>query len=199
MKLCLLITLIFSSYSFAKKPKLDRISLAFGTLTENMSGIQTSTDGETPLFSSYNPYFSLGTNLIYFDSFDLSAELSYVIRRKANDSSINKDMFFVRFSANREIPNLNWLRWHAGTSSNILIISGDGSEVMLNNGDGETEYYIPSERQVIFTQTLDLGLEALLDNISLKAFIQFVEPMDKIERTFNSTFSFHYNIPLKEL
>ena len=91
------------------------------------------------------------------------------------------------------------LRLRAGTSLMILTLSGNGGEESLPNGDSNETYYIPTERRTALNQTLDFGVEYLIDRISIRGQAYIYAWLDSNERIITYSTSLSYLIPIKEL
>jgi hypothetical protein len=191
-----ILILTLSTTCLAQEIKLENISLTFGTLSENLNNTQTKVNQKPELFSSFNPYIGLGTEISYFKTFNIELDLNYVIRRTALNPQIKKDQFLISFSATNAFKFNPHLKWHLGTTTSILSIFATGG---ADNDQSGTEYYLPDERRISLTQSLDIGLEYIIDSLSLQTRLLSYEILDEEERSFSLLFSLNYIIPKSEL
>lgn len=196
-----LIFLIFLSMTTVAISKeqfsyFDNVTLSGGNWFENYKSVQTNPSGGTSGFD-VAPYFSTSIDYFIKEKWVLIPELGWVVPREAGDSRISKNLFFLRLDA------AYWLRdnfrLRVGTSLMILNISGNGGEESLPNGDSDETYYIPTERRTALNQTLDFGVEYIVDRISIRGQAYVYAWLDSNERIITYSTSLNYLIPIKEL
>ncbi len=158
--------------------------------------VQETESGDLNGFK-FRPYFSVATDFRLPKQFSLNPESGYVIRENMGDSSLTKDIFFLRADLAYRLHKNFQIR--LGSSFMWITYSGDGSEKKLPNGNGEETYYSPSERRNVLNQTLDFGVEYMVKKTSLRLH-SYVYSADKEEERLNSiSLSLNYLIPIKDL
>jgi hypothetical protein len=194
----LIITLTLSSNLFAAKNKnlFKNITLTMGNWFENFKEVQTDSNGSTDNYK-IAPYFSLSMDYKYNTDFTIIPELGWVITRKAGDSKIKKNLFFTKIDLAYYVKDNFRLR--AGTSLMILNISGSGGEKTLPNGDGQDTYYLPSENRTALNQTLDFGIEYIIERFSIRGSSYMYAFIDSKERMTTYSTSISYLLPWDEL
>lgn len=193
--LLLFILTLSANYTYAKDNKyiFENVTMTMGNWFENFKEVQTDAKGNKDNFD-VAPYFSLAVDYKYNTDFTIIPEIGWVVSREAGDSRIKKNLFFTRIDLAYYVKENFRLR--AGTSLMILNISGEGGEKNLPNGDGEDTYYIPSERRTALNQTLDLGLEFIIDRISIRGGAYIYAFIDSNERMITYSTSLSYLFPL---
>lgn len=192
------IILMVSFHSLAKDQMwhFDNVTLTGGNWFDNYKQVQTSSSGSSKGFE-VAPYFATSIDYYFMEKWVAIPELGWVVQRKAGDDRISKNLFFLRVDA-AYLYNDN-LRFRFGTSLMILNISGNGGEETLPNGDDEEVYYVPSERRTALNQTLDFGVEYIIDRISIRGQAYLYAWLDSNERLITYSTSLSYLIPIKEL
>lgn len=197
----LMISALFLLLSFTALGKdqmwrFDNVTLTGGNWFDNYKQVQTSSSGSTQGFE-VAPYFSAAIDYYISEKWVAIPELGWVVQRNAGDNRIKKNLFFMRMDA-AYLYNDN-LRLRVGTSLMILNISGKGGEEILPNGDNDETYYIPTERRTALNQTLDFGIEYIIDRISIRGQAYVYAWLDSNERLITYSTSLSYLIPIKEL
>ena len=176
--------------------KFQNITLTMGNWFENFKEVQTDSNGNTNNFK-VAPFFSFAMDYKYNPKFTIIPEIGWVVSRDAGNSKIKKNLFFTKIDVAYSLKEN--LRLRAGTSLMILNISGNGGEETLPNGDGEDTYFLPTERRTALNQTLDLGVEYIMDRISIRAVSFIYAFIDSDERMITYSTSISYLLPLDEL
>lgn len=145
--------------------KIDGWQLHAGSHTQNYNAIQTNGSGEIRKFE-FNPVIGGGLNIPLSDNWKFLPEISWVLPKFNEDSKIIKNIFFFRADFAYTFTEWAWLR--LGTSVSVLNQHGRGGKAQLNNGNDTTEFYYPDENHSSVNNTLDLGLEFLYDNWSVR-------------------------------
>lgn len=174
--------------------KFQTLNLQFGTWLENYQQIQGTRAGAKNGFE-FVPYLALGSDYHWKQKFMLSPEIGYVLQR--NSEAIRKNQFFIRGDLSY-LPQ-DWLKLKIGTSLMVLMISGDGGEDTLPNGDSTETYYIPDERRTALNQTLDFGIEASKDDYAGRLQTYIYAWNESEERMITYTLSFIYKWKTKDL
>jgi hypothetical protein len=137
-----------------------------GTHTEFFNNIQVDGTGTQRKFD-LAPTIGFGLlmpteNKLY----SLIPELNWVLPRKAGSSEIIKNLFMIRgdFGYNP----MDWLRLRVGTSLMWLNQHGRGGSAQVNNGNTTSRFYYPDENRTSLNNTLDLGLEAIVDKWAVR-------------------------------
>jgi hypothetical protein len=171
----------------------DKVNLQLGTWMENYQQVQGTQSGDKNGFE-FTPYIGLGLEYKIKPQYLFIPEVGYIIQRTSEE--VKKNQFFIR--ADFAYLPTDWLRLKAGTSLMILMVSGDGGEDTLPNGNSTEVYYIPEERRTAYNQTLDFGVEIFKDNMSAR-FQSFVYAWNESdERLISYALSYNYLIPIKD-
>lgn len=197
-KLIFILCIALNSHCFGKNQMtyFDNLTLTGGNWFDNYKQVQTNEKGSTQGFE-VAPYFAAGIDYYFREKWVLAPEIGWVVQRNAGDNRISKNLFFLRLDTAYFLQDN--LRLRIGSSLMILNISGNGGEETLNNGDSEETYYIPTERRTALNQTVDLGLEYIIDRISIRGAAYIYAWLDTDERMITYSTSLSYIIPIKEL
>ncbi len=191
----LLISISFTTNCFAFGiSSFENLNFQFGSWLENYQQVQSTQSGSKNGFE-FNPYLALGLDYKLRPSIYLTPEIGYIFQRTSED--IRKNQFFIRTDLSY-LAN-DWLKLKLGTSLMILVISGDGGEDTLPNGNSTETYYIPEERRTAYNQTLDFGAEFFKDNMSARVQSYLYAWNESEERMITYSLSFNYNIKIKDL
>jgi hypothetical protein len=192
------LSIIVASFgaAIANTKSFKNIAVNIGSWQEYYMQVQEEKDGELNGFE-LRPYFSIASDYSLPKNFSLIPEAGYVLRENIGDSSLTKDIFFLRTDlAYKVYPNF---QLRVGTSIMWITYSGDGSEKSLPNGNGEQTYYSPSERRNVMNQTLDFGIEYFVEKTSLRL-QSYIYSADKESERLNSiSLSINYLFPVKDL
>lgn len=160
--------------------------LNFGTHTEYFNNIQNDTAGGTRKID-FAPTIGIGM-FIPLANKDLKflPEFNWVLPRSAGSSKIIKNL--LMFRADLGYDALDWLRLRLGTSLMWLNQHGRGGSTQVNNGTGTSTFYYPDENRSSVNNTLDLGVEGLINDewsVRLQTYIYsvFIEERRQISYT----------------
>lgn len=163
---CLTLLITFPSWAQVKGPDaIESWYLHAGTHTQFYNEVQVNSSGKKNSFD-FNPAIGAGLTVPLSENFKLLPELTWILPKFNEDSKIIKNIFFFRVDLAYTIFDWLWLR--AGTSFAILNQHGRGGKATLDNGTETSEFYYPDENHSSINNTLDLGLEFLYDNWSLR-------------------------------
>jgi hypothetical protein len=190
------LTLSSNLLASTNQSKFQNITLTMGNWFENFKEVQTDSNGNTNNFE-VAPFFSFAMDYKYNPKFTVIPEIGWVVSRDAGTSKIKKNLFFTKIDIAYYLKEN--LRLRAGTSLMILNISGNGGEKKLPNGDGEDTYFLPTERRTALNQTLDLGIEYIIDRISIRGGSFIYAFTDSDERMITYSTSISYLLPLDEI
>jgi hypothetical protein len=195
---CFILGLCLINATFAKDQMsyFDNLTLTGGNWFENFRQVQTNSSGSNQGFE-VAPFFSAGIDYFFHEKWNLIPEVGWVVQREAQDSRISKNLFFIRADAAYYLQEN--LRLRLGTSLMILNISGNGGEQRLDNADTTETYFIPSERRTALNQTIDIGLEYIIDRISIRGQTYIYAWNESEERMYTFSLSLSYLLPIKEL
>lgn len=190
------IILTSSNGAFAGVKNFKNLALNIGSWQEYYMQVQEEENGNLNGFE-LRPYISIAADYPLPKNFSIIQEAGYVLRENIGDSSLTKDIYFLRADfAYKVYPNF---QLRVGTSFMWITYSGDGSEKSLPNGNGEETYYSPSERRNVINQTLDFGLEYFVEKTSIRL-QSYIYSADKEEERLNSiSLSVNYLFPVKDL
>ena len=165
------------------------LNLQFGNWLENYDQVQASRSGSKNGFE-FAPFIAVGSDYRLNSKLQLDPEIGWVIQRTEED--IRKNYFFFR----GDLTYTPLPKWHFKIGSSLILhmISADGGEEKLDNGDSEETYYIPSERKTSWVQTLDLATEYQIEDHALR-FQSFIYAWSKSEqRAYSLALSFIYRL-----
>lgn len=147
------------------KPNADKTVQSWvfnvGSHTEFFGEVQSDASGGTRKFE-LAPTIGAGM-LVPMSSMDLKflPEFNWVLPRSAGSSRILKNVFMFR--ADLAYDAWDWLRFRLGTSLIWLNQHGRGGKANVNNGTSTSTFYYPDENRSSMNNTLDVGIEALLN------------------------------------
>jgi hypothetical protein len=150
----------FCAASFAQ----DKYLLNFGTYTEFYNAVQMDPSGGLRTFDPA-PTVGFGLEKKFENGFIFLPEVNWVLPRKSGDS-IYKNIFIGR--ADFSYDMIDWLRMRLGSSIVWLNQHGTGGKENINNGNGTSTFYYPSENRSSFNNTLDLGAEVLFSSLAFR-------------------------------
>jgi hypothetical protein len=165
-----------------------------GTWLENLGQTRSSTSGATNGFEII-PYIGVGLEYNIAPQFLFSPEIGWVIQR--TEDEVSKNIFFLRGDFSYQVKK--WLKLKLGSTFIMQTYSGDGGEDTLPNGDSQEVYFIPEERRTAYNQTLDIGVEFIKKNKSIRLQNYIYAWNQDEERMTSYSLSFNYFIPLEDL
>lgn len=144
-----------------------------GFHTEFFNAVQSDDKGTLRKFDPA-PVVGLGLKLPINASWSFLPEFNWVLPRSKTASNVLENLFMLR--ADWGYSALDWLLLRAGTGLMWLNQHGRGGKETLGNGNSQSTFYYPDENRSSVNNTLDLGIEALLDNwaIRLQTYTYFV-------------------------
>ncbi len=137
----------------------------FGAHTEFFNMIQIDDSGGMRKID-FAPTIGLGVSKPLDSQFSFLPEVNWVLPRNAGSSKIMKNLFMLRADFGYE--PIEWLRLRFGTSLMWLNQHGKGGSTQMNNGNSTSTFYYPDENRSSLNNTLDLGVEAMMDAWSLR-------------------------------
>ncbi len=197
MKIILTVLLFFSlavhAHDWGTK-NIESLNLQLGNWLESYQELQATEDGSKNGFE-LRPFIGLGLDYKINHHFKLHPELNYVIQETEQDISYN--IFVARLDASYLITS-SW-RFKFGSAIAMHMLSADGGDDTLPNGNSEEVYYIPSERRTSYVQTIDLGIDYLAKPyiIRFESLIYHLRKSEK--RSFTYTLSFLYQLDWEKL
>jgi hypothetical protein len=159
--------------------------LNIGNHTEFYNSVQINDSGDTRKIE-FAPVLGAGLYMP-LANYDLKflPEFNWVLPRSAGSSRIIKNLFMFR--ADLGYDPLDWLRLRLGTSLLWLNQHGRGGSAKVNNGTGSSTFYYPDENRSSVNNTLDIGVEALFDDWSVRlqtyTYFVFVEERRQVSYT----------------
>ncbi|MDH5414087.1 MAG: hypothetical protein OEW87_08115 [Flavobacteriaceae bacterium] len=189
----LILSLSFNTYALSLKD-FSHAHLQVGTWQENYQQVQATNSGDTNGLG-LDPYISLALSYPLSTINGVSPELGWVLPRRSD--KITKNIFFLR-SDYYYLP-YRFLKLRLGLSLMINSSSSDGGEESLPNGDSTEVYFLPEERRNSYNQTIDLGVEYIKDQFSLKLQSYIFRWRNEQKRMISHTLSFNYYFPLEDL
>ncbi len=134
--------------------------VGFGSTTRNFSTAQKENSGGTTKFE-FNPTLLVGVNLpidFIASGFYFVPAIGYA-KYSAIDNAFRNEIL-LQYHISQEILS-SFFYLHYGLSNTITKIGGNGSSVSLNNGNGTTNFYAPSESKTSYIASLDIGGEMI--------------------------------------
>lgn len=178
------------------QPELDFDNLGFhlGTLTEFVGSVQIDDQGGKNFFEM-NPFLGFSTQLTLSPQWVFSPELNWVLPRESG-AGVSKNLFMIRgdFGYNYE----DWIRLRAGTSLMVNNIRGSGGVRPLNNGSGQSDFFVPPESQTALNNTLDLGAEIHNKELALRFQTYWYAILNSERRQLSYSLTLTYYYDLKE-
>lgn len=160
---------IFCSATFAQAPPVnpyfEKYIFNFGGHTEFFNNVQIDDSGKMRKLD-FSPTVGLGISKKLESGFFFLPEFNWVLPRKAGSSKIIKNLFMLR--ADLGYMPIDWFAIRLGTSVMWLNQHGSGGSTQISNGTGTSTFYYPDENRSSYNNTLDLGIEAFLNNWSLR-------------------------------
>lgn len=139
---------------------LKAIYAQLGAHTEFYNNIQNDSSGGVRKFD-LAPVLGVGFFFPIVYGFHLIPEINWVLPQSAGSSRIIKNLFMFR--ADVAYDPLEWLRLRLGTSLMFQNYQGRGGKENISNGESSSTFYYPDENRSAFNNTLDAGIEGLID------------------------------------
>ncbi|MBY0517110.1 MAG: hypothetical protein K2P81_09390 [Bacteriovoracaceae bacterium] len=174
---------------------LKNIGFHGGSLTEFVGATQVDANGKTETFH-FNPMIGFSTEVEMVTDWHLIPEFNWVLPRDAGDG-ISKNLFMIRGDVGWRYSD--YWRLRMGTSIMVNNIRGSGGTKSMNNGSGSSDFYIPAESKTAYNNTLDLGVEALLDDFGFRFQTYIYSPLrsDRRQYSYSLTMSYYYDMEKK--
>ena len=170
IKWCFLLSLLltFSTGVFAQRSsgveQIQAYALNVGNHTEFFDGVQSDANGNSRKID-FAPTIGGAIVLPISESLTFNPEINWVVPH-SSDTKIIKNLFMFR--ADLGYKPVDWLRLRLGTSLMWLNQHGGGGSTEVSNGNSTSTFYYPDENRSSLNNTLDLGVEWLLDSWALR-------------------------------
>lgn len=136
-----------------------------GTYVPYFKKAQTDAGGDTK-FLEINPSIGFGMQFNTPWGHFFTPEIGYVMHRNTIDN-VEKHTIYILYGFAMRITNTFLFRYGLGTFQETQ--TGGGGAIYLNNGNGYTAFYEPSEEITTYNTNLLLGVELFTDpKISIK-------------------------------
>lgn len=145
----------------AQSEKLAK-SICFnaGLHTEFFNAVQTDTTGSQRKFTA-GPTIGLGALIPTPIKLLFLPELNWVLPNPFNSEHVIKNTFFLRGDIAYDF--FERLRLRLGMSIAHLNQQGRGGKARISNGNSTSTFYYPDENRSSLNNTLDLGIEGLIN------------------------------------
>ena len=171
----------------------NNLSLSLGSWMENYNNSQMNREGEMKKLE-FNPYISVSYHKSLKNEFSFVPEIGYVFQRE--NEGIKKNILYLRSDFTYHISQSFFAR--LGTSFITTMLSSNGGEKELQNGDSTEIYYLPNETSYAYNQTLDIGLEYKGDDLNMR-FTTYLFSLDDPQRqSINISLSLDFYLGKKE-
>jgi hypothetical protein len=170
----------------------DNLGFHLGTLTEFVGSVQTDDQGKKNVFEM-NPMLGFSTQLTLSPQWIFTPELNWVLPREAG-AGVSKNLFMIRGDFGYALED--WIRLRLGTSLMVNNIRGSGGTRPLNNGSGQSDFFVPPESQTSFNNTLDLGAEIHSDELALRfqTYWYAILNSERRQLSYSLTLTFYYDL-----
>lgn len=175
-------------------PEFDNLGFHLGTLTEFVGSVQTDDQGGKNFFE-LNPFLGFSTQLTLSPQWIFSPELNWVLPRESG-AGVSKNLFMIRGDFGYAYED--WIRLRVGTSLMINNIRGSGGTRPLNNGSGQSDFFVPPESQTAINNTLDLGAEIHNKELALRFQTYWYAILNSERRQLSYSLTLTYYYDLKE-
>jgi len=168
---------------------IQDINFNLGLHTEFYNAVQNDDSGGLRKLD-FAPTIGIGLVIPSFYSWNMLPEFNWVLPKTYEDSHIMVNTFMYRFDMGYDA--LDWLRLRVGTSIMHLNQQGKGGSTKANNGNGTSTFYYPSENRSSLNNTLDFGLETLIDKYAVRLQTYTYSVFKKEQRQISYTLFFTY-------
>lgn len=185
--------LALSSSSLARPVESrNTLGLNIGSHTEFFNGVQNDAKGSFRKFD-FAPTVGFIYSMPLSDKLTFLPEINWVLPQMIEDSNIMINTFMFR--ADWGYSLIEWMRLRLGTSIMWQNQQGKGGKTTMNNGNGETTFYFPTENRSSYNNTLDIGAEVLLDQfaIRLQSYIYSVFKEEKRQVSYSLFLSYYWD------
>jgi hypothetical protein len=188
----LLIGLLLGAPAHAAKNSrsiIQDIYFNLGNHTDFYNAVQNDDSGGLRKLD-FAPTIGIGLVIPSFYSWNMLPEFNWVLPKTYEDSHIMVNTLMYRFDMGYDA--LDWLRLRVGTSIMHLNQQGKGGSTKANNGNGTSTFYYPSENRSSLNNTLDFGLETLIDKYAIRLQTYTYSVFKKEQRQISYTLFFTY-------
>lgn len=162
-----------------------------GNHTEFYNGVQINDSGGLRKFD-FAPTIGIGIVIPAFSSkeWNFLPEFNWVLPKTYEDSNIMVNTFMYRFDFG--FDPLKWLRLRLGTGIIHLNQQGKGGGSKMRNGNETSTFYYPSGNRSSLNNTLDLGIETIFDQYSVRFQTYTYSVFKQEQRQLSYTLFFTY-------
>jgi hypothetical protein len=180
--------------SESNEKSIDFWVLNFGTHTEYFNSVQNNASGGLRQFD-FAPTIGGGAH-IPLSRFNLTflPEVNWVLPRTSESTKIIKNLFMFRADLGYEA--LDWLRLRLGTSLMWLNQHGRGGSTQVSNGNGSSTFYYPDENHSSINNTLDFGIEGMIDShwsVRLQTYIYSIFIAERRQVSYSIFVSYYWD------
>lgn len=168
---------------------IKEIYFSLGNHTEFYNAVQKDDSGGLRKFG-FAPTAGIGLVMPLSDYWNMLPEFNWVLPKTLEDTKIIINTFMYRFDFGYD--PLEWLRLRAGTSIIQMNQHGRGGSTKENNGNGTSNFYYPSENRSSLNNTLDFGIEFLMEEFSFRLQTYTYSVFKKEQRQLSYTLFFTY-------
>ena len=169
--------------------KVKEIYFSLGTHTEFYNAIQKDDSGGLRKFD-IAPTLGVGMGFPIWDQLRFLPEVNWVLPQMIESSKIMVNTFMLRGDLGYD--PLSWLRLRLGSSLIWQNQQGRGGTAQMNNGNATSTFYYPDENRSSLNNTLDVGVETILDQYSLRLQTYFYSVFKEEQRQISYTLFFTY-------
>lgn len=177
--------------AFADDPQssIKEIYFNLGTHTEYYNAVQNDDSGGLRKFD-LAPTIGIGLGIPWKNNFHFLPEFNWVLPQTAEDSHIIINTFMLRGDLGYDV--YGWLRLRLGTGIMWQNQQGRAGKSTQNNGNSTSTFYYPNENRSSLNNTLDLGIETLLDQYSIRLQTYTYSIFKKEQRQYSYTIFLTY-------
>lgn len=184
----ILINVLFS-LNIARAEFID-FSLGAGLYDQFVKKVQTTRSGETNKMD-YLPFLNASTNYKLNDSWSILPEFGFVFPGNTRDENISKLSYWFLVSGAYVYKDFHF---RLGTGLFMTFISSDGGTQSLPNGNGTTEFFLPSESVNTMNIITNLGIDYFwMKEFSTKLEASIFNITNSRNKAISYGLSFHYH------
>jgi hypothetical protein len=169
--------------------KVKEIYFSLGTHTEFYNAVQKDDSGGLRKFD-IAPTLGAGMGFPIWNEWRFLPEVNWVLPQMIESSKIMVNTFMLRGDLGYD--PLSWLRLRLGSSLIWQNQQGRGGTAQMNNGNATSTFYYPDENRSSLNNTLDVGVETILDQYSLRLQTYFYSVFKEEQRQISYTLFFTY-------
>ncbi len=183
------VMLFFSLFTAINSYASSLFWMGIGTTTSNFLTAQVDTKGGTAVLE-IAPTVYAGLNFPFvFSGSNLIPAIGYT--HFFTDDNTTKSDLILQLHANQELISSFYFNY--GFSTHMEKIGGDGSNVLLNNGNGTSTFYAPQNSITTYTSSLDFGGEYIYDaNYTFKLNFSIMRFLSSERRRVGHTMTLNY-------